>query len=121
MSVSSHHGAVRWFHGMAGLTRGNIAGGCMSRHFLAESADTAQLSGGDYAIVGVVAVIALAALAIGYLLLKEVLATGQGTQRMQDIARAVQEGAAAYLNRQRNTLARSEEHTSELQSRFDLV
>lgn len=76
----------------------------MSRHFLAESAHTAQLSGGDYAIVGVVAVVALGALAIGYLLLKEVLAAGQGTERMQDIARAVQEGAAAYLNRQRNTL-----------------
>ena len=77
----------------------------MSRHFLAEAAEKAELSGGDYAIVGVIAVVALAALVIGYLLLKEVLAAGQGTEKMQDIAKAVQEGATAYLNRQRNTLA----------------
>ncbi|TDX83892.1 sodium/proton-translocating pyrophosphatase, partial [Amycolatopsis arida] len=74
----------------------------MSRHFLAAS--SAELSGGDYGIVAVVAVVALAALVIGYLLLKEVLAAGQGTAKMQEIAKAVQEGAAAYLNRQRKTL-----------------
>ncbi|SNR62597.1 K(+)-stimulated pyrophosphate-energized sodium pump [Haloechinothrix alba] len=74
----------------------------MSRLFLA---DSPELSGGDYGIVAVVAVIALAALAVGYGLLREVLATGQGTERMQEIAKAVQEGAAAYLTRQRNTLA----------------
>ncbi|MBB4687749.1 sodium-translocating pyrophosphatase [Amycolatopsis jiangsuensis] len=74
----------------------------MSRQFLAESGIT--LSGGGYTIVGVVAVVALVALVIGYVLLKEVLAAGQGTAKMQDIAKAVQEGAAAYLKRQRNTL-----------------
>ncbi|SDX13151.1 K(+)-stimulated pyrophosphate-energized sodium pump [Amycolatopsis xylanica] len=74
----------------------------MSRQFLAEGL---ELSGGDYTIVGVIAVVALAALVIGYVLLKEVLAAGQGTSKMQDIAKAVQEGAAAYLKRQRNTLA----------------
>ncbi|CRK61084.1 Pyrophosphate-energized proton pump [Alloactinosynnema sp. L-07] len=62
------------------------------------------LTGGDRGVVVVVAVIALAALAVGYVLLKEVLAAGQGTAKMQDIAKAVQEGAAAYLKRQRNTL-----------------
>ncbi|HKN56073.1 MAG TPA: sodium-translocating pyrophosphatase [Amycolatopsis sp.] len=75
----------------------------MSRQFLAEGGLT--LSGGDYTIAGVVAVVALGALVIGYVLLKEVLAAGQGTAKMQDIAKAVQEGAAAYLKRQRNTLA----------------
>ncbi|GAA3557052.1 sodium-translocating pyrophosphatase [Amycolatopsis ultiminotia] len=75
----------------------------MSRQFLAEGGLT--LSGGGYTIVGVVAVVALVALVIGYALLKEVLAAGQGTAKMQDIAKAVQEGAAAYLKRQRNTLA----------------
>ncbi|MFJ8912398.1 sodium-translocating pyrophosphatase [Amycolatopsis sp. NPDC102389] len=74
----------------------------MSRQFLAEGELT--LSGGGYTIVGVIAVVALAALVIGYVLLKEVLAAGQGTSKMQDIAKAVQEGAAAYLKRQRNTL-----------------
>ncbi|MDT7729161.1 MAG: K(+)-stimulated pyrophosphate-energized sodium pump [Actinomycetota bacterium] len=73
----------------------------MSRQFLAEGL---TLSGGDYTIVGVIAVVALAALVIGYVLLKEVLAAGQGTAKMQEIAKAVQEGAAAYLNRQRNSL-----------------
>ncbi|GAB1514926.1 sodium-translocating pyrophosphatase [Actinophytocola sp. KF-1] len=63
------------------------------------------LTGGDRGIVVVVAVIALAALAVGYVLLKEVLAAGQGTTKMQDIAKAVQEGAGAYLRRQRNTLS----------------
>lgn len=76
----------------------------MARQFLAEGGNI-TLSGGGYTIVGVVAVVALAALVIGYVLLKEVLAAGQGTAKMQDIAKAVQEGAAAYLKRQRNTLA----------------
>ncbi|HWD07274.1 MAG TPA: sodium-translocating pyrophosphatase [Amycolatopsis sp.] len=75
----------------------------MSRQYLAEGGLT--LSGGGYTIAGVVAVVALAALAVGYVLLREVLAAGQGTAKMQDIAKAVQEGAAAYLKRQRNTLA----------------
>ncbi|EMD25581.1 sodium-translocating pyrophosphatase [Amycolatopsis azurea] len=74
----------------------------MSRQFLAAGEIT--LTGGGYTIVGVIAVVALAALVIGYVLLKEVLAAGQGTTKMQDIAKAVQEGAAAYLKRQRNTL-----------------
>jgi len=73
----------------------------MSRQFLAEGL---ELSGGDRGVVAVVAAVALAALAVGYVLLKEVLAAGQGTPKMQDIAKAVQEGAAAYLNRQFRTL-----------------
>jgi K(+)-stimulated pyrophosphate-energized sodium pump len=76
-------------------------GGRMSRQFLAEGL---ELSGGDYAIVAVVAVVALCALLVGFFLLKEVLAAGKGTAKMREIAQAVQEGAAAYLKRQRNTL-----------------
>ncbi|MGQ0716753.1 MAG: sodium-translocating pyrophosphatase [Pseudonocardiales bacterium] len=64
-----------------------------------------ELSGGDYTVVGVVAVVALAALAVGAVLLREVLAAGQGTPRMQEIGRAIQEGASAYLNRQFRTLS----------------
>src|SRR5438093_9052207 len=77
----------------------------MSRFFLAQGTqESLGLSGGDRGVVAVVAVVALAALTVGYVLLREVLAAGQGTSKMQDIARAVQEGASAYLNRQFRTL-----------------
>jgi K(+)-stimulated pyrophosphate-energized sodium pump len=52
----------------------------------------------------VVAVIALLALAVAGGLVREVLAASQGSQKMQEIAKAVQEGAAAYLRRQFRTL-----------------
>jgi K(+)-stimulated pyrophosphate-energized sodium pump len=76
----------------------------MSGFILAQYGDL-ELSGGDYTVVGVVAVVALAALAVGAVLLREVLAAGQGTLRMQEIGRAIQEGASAYLNRQFRTLS----------------
>ncbi len=63
------------------------------------------LDGSDFTILGVVAVVALAALAIGFVLRREVLAAGEGTPKMQEIGRAVQEGASAYLNRQFRTLS----------------
>ncbi len=69
------------------------------------AASDLELSGGDRGLVAVVAVVAIAALAVGYVLLREVLAAGQGTAKMQDISKAVQEGAAAYLNRQFRTLS----------------
>src|SRR5712664_3064512 len=63
-----------------------------------------DLVGGDLTLVVIVGVIALLALAVAGGLVREVLAAGQGTQKMQEIARAVQEGAAAYLRRQFRTL-----------------
>ncbi|WP_281690062.1 sodium-translocating pyrophosphatase [Pseudonocardia thermophila] len=73
---------------------------------LAEGAATQlTLGGGDRIVVGVVAVVALVALAVGFILRREVLAAGEGTQKMQEIGQAVQEGAVAYLNRQFRTLA----------------
>ena len=63
-----------------------------------------ELGANDRILVGVVAVVALAALAVGCVLLREVLAAGQGTRRCRTSAEAVQEGAAAYLNRQFRTL-----------------
>jgi len=63
-----------------------------------------ELGSGDQIVVGVVAVVALAALAIGYKLLREVLAADPGTPEMQRIGEAVQEGAQAYLRRQFKTL-----------------
>ena len=67
--------------------------------------DTAvTVSGGNLTWVVIVAVIALGALAVAGWLVREVLAASQGTAKMQEIAKAVQEGAAAYLRRQFRTL-----------------
>jgi K(+)-stimulated pyrophosphate-energized sodium pump len=64
-----------------------------------------SVSGGNLTWVVIVAVIALLALAVAGWLVREVLAASQGTQKMQEIATAVQEGAAAYLRRQFRTLS----------------
>src|SRR5690348_1388885 len=63
-----------------------------------------SLSGGDMALVAIVLVVSLAALGFAAYLVKAVMAADQGTTKMRDIARAVQEGAAAYLRRQFRTL-----------------
>ncbi len=63
-----------------------------------------NLSGGNVTLVVVVAAIAVLALVMGFVFRRQVLAAGEGTENMQTIARAVQEGASAYLNRQFNTL-----------------
>jgi len=63
-----------------------------------------SLSGGDTALVAVILVISLAALAFAAYLVKAVMAADQGTTKMQEIALAVQEGAAAFLRRQFRTL-----------------
>jgi K(+)-stimulated pyrophosphate-energized sodium pump len=68
------------------------------------SEGTLSLSGGNLTYIVVAAVIALVALGFAASLVKAVLATGKGTQKMQDIAGAVQEGATAYLFRQFKTL-----------------
>ena len=64
-----------------------------------------QVTGSNLTYVYVVLGISLAALAIAYALRAQVLAANEGTEKMQEIAAAVQEGAAAYLNRQFKTLS----------------
>jgi K(+)-stimulated pyrophosphate-energized sodium pump len=55
--------------------------------------------------VVIVALIALAALGVAAVLVRQVLAADEGTDSMKKIALAIQEGASAYLNRQFRTLA----------------
>ena len=55
--------------------------------------------------VAIVALIAVAAIAFAGVLVRQVLAAPEGTERMQEIAQDVQEGASAYLARQFRTLA----------------
>jgi len=68
-------------------------------------AEAPKIAGADYFVVVVIAAIAAGALVFAYFLYNQVMRADQGTPRMQDIARAVQEGAAAYLNRQFKTLS----------------
>jgi K(+)-stimulated pyrophosphate-energized sodium pump len=76
----------------------------MLRHYLAAGGGAVTVSGGNLTLVVIVAVIALLALAVAGWLVREVLAASQGTEKMQEIARAIQEGAGAYLRRQFRTL-----------------
>src|SRR3954470_17220554 len=72
---------------------------------VARAADLAHVSGGDKGILVVVLLVAVFALAVAGFFVREVLAFSEGTPRMQEISKAVQEGAAAYLRRQFTTLA----------------
>ncbi|HEY2273466.1 MAG TPA: sodium-translocating pyrophosphatase [Jatrophihabitantaceae bacterium] len=64
-----------------------------------------SISSGQKGFVAVIAVLAVLALVYAFVLVKEVLKAETGTKNMQEISKAVQEGAAAYLNRQFRTLA----------------
>ncbi len=76
----------------------------MLRLPLAATATGVDLAGKNQTLVIVVLVIALLALGIAFVFRRQVLSASEGTQSMKEIAAAVQEGAAAYLNRQFRTL-----------------
>jgi K(+)-stimulated pyrophosphate-energized sodium pump len=63
------------------------------------------LSSSDKLVLLLSGVTALLALAVGFVLAKGVLAADQGTPKMIEIAKAIQEGAQAYLRRQFKTIA----------------
>src|SRR4051794_9056444 len=64
-----------------------------------------KLGDSEWMLLILSAVTALLALAVGFYLMKGVLAADQGTPSMIEIARAIQEGAMAYLRRQFKTIA----------------
>ena len=72
---------------------------------MSTSSNLVQVAGSNLAYVYVVLGIALVALAIAWGLRAQVLSNDEGTEKMKEIAGAVQEGAAAYLNRQFKTLS----------------
>ena len=65
---------------------------------------TFTLKGGEWAILGLSAGAAILALLVGWFLAVQVLKEDQGTAKMQEIARAIQVGAWAYLKRQFRTI-----------------
>src|SRR5215207_10710905 len=64
-----------------------------------------DLNGGEWAVLVFSALSALLAIAVGFSLMRGVLAADAGTPKMQEIAKAIQEGALAYLRRQFKTIA----------------
>ena len=72
----------------------------------AEAANSlVHVAGNNLNIVYVILGVALVALAIAYALRAQVLRASDGTEKMREIAGAIQEGAAAYLARQFKTLS----------------
>ena len=63
------------------------------------------LKGGEWAILGLSGASALLAIAVGFFLMKGVLAEDQGTPKMIEIATAIQEGAWPTCKRQFRTIA----------------
>ena len=62
------------------------------------------LKGGEWAVLWLSAAAALLALAVGFFLVKKVMAESEGSPKMIEIATAIQEGAWAYLKRQFKTI-----------------
>ena len=62
------------------------------------------LQGGEWFILVGAALTALLAIGVGFALMRGVLAYDQGTPKMREIAKAIQEGALAYLKRQFRTI-----------------
>ena len=64
-----------------------------------------ELGGTEWMLLIAAAVIGIAALGLGLAMVRRVLAEEQGTDKMVEVAEAIQEGASAYLSRQFRTIA----------------
>jgi K(+)-stimulated pyrophosphate-energized sodium pump len=64
-----------------------------------------ELLGGEWLVLWLSAASAILAIAVGFFLVKSVMAADAGSPKMQEIAKAIQVGALAYLKRQFKTIA----------------
>ncbi|NDF82719.1 MAG: sodium-translocating pyrophosphatase, partial [Actinobacteria bacterium] len=62
------------------------------------------LKGGEWLVLALSGAASLLAIAVGFFLAKSVLAQDEGTDKMKEIASAIQVGALAYLKRQFRTI-----------------
>ncbi|MEY4175855.1 MAG: hypothetical protein RI900_3020 [Actinomycetota bacterium] len=62
------------------------------------------LKGGEWAVLLLSAAAAIVAIAVGFFLVKSVMAADEGSEKMKEIAKAIQVGALAYLKRQFKTI-----------------
>ena len=62
------------------------------------------LKGGEWTVLWLSAAAALLAIAVGFFLVRSVMAADEGSPKMKEIALAIQEGAWAYLKRQFRTI-----------------
>ena len=62
------------------------------------------LKGGEWAVLWLSAAAAVLAIAVGFYLVRSVMAADEGSPKMKEIAQAIQEGAWAYLKRQFKTI-----------------
>jgi K(+)-stimulated pyrophosphate-energized sodium pump len=76
-------------------------------HVLAQEAGSIKASFGSFEdrALWVILGISILALLFAYYLVREVLAASEGTEKMKEIARAIQEGSRAYMSRQFRTVA----------------
>ncbi|MDQ3156924.1 MAG: sodium-translocating pyrophosphatase [Actinomycetota bacterium] len=72
---------------------------------LVAAAEDLKLANNDQILLWIVLAVGLLALVLAVVFRRQVLAADDGTEKMKDIALAVQEGATAYLTRQFKTLA----------------
>jgi len=62
------------------------------------------LKGGEWAVLILAGLSAVLAILVGLGLARNVMAADEGTPKMREIAKAIQEGASAYLRRQFKTI-----------------